>query len=67
MDSLINRKDRSLRNFYDNYILPLSFFGLGNADTLLNMKMYELEQLKKCMEDKDNRKFYYQTRGIDIE
>lgn len=67
MDSLINRKNRSLRNFYDNYILPLSFFALGNADTLLNMKMYELEQLRNCMEDKDNRKFFYLTRGIEIE
>lgn len=53
MDWLIDRKNRSLKNFYTNSIIPLSFYGLGSVKDILELKMYEIEELKGCLENEE--------------
>lgn len=66
MDFLVDRKDRSLDNFYKNMIMYLSFYGLGSVKSLLSLKMYELHELKRCLKDDDIKEKYYNMRGLTL-
>lgn len=66
MDLLIDRKNRSLENFYKDVLIPLSFYNLGSVNDLLNMKQYELKQLRSCLKDKSIIKLHYDIIGIPL-
>ena len=52
MDSLIKR-DISLYNVLVDMLMPLSIYGFGSIESLLNLKRHELEQLVYCSKDKN--------------
>ncbi|MBR4396606.1 MAG: hypothetical protein IKS48_07375 [Eubacterium sp.] len=56
--------ERSLTDFYKNAIIPLCFYNLGTAESILNMKMYEIQKLKDCIGDHDIKELYYSMRGL---
>lgn len=66
MEFLIDRKNRSLEGFYKNSLIPLSFYGFGSINDLLNMKRYELKQLDRCIQDEEIIKMHYEIIGVPI-
>lgn len=62
MDYLISNV--SLDSFYQDIILPLSFFGIGSVKDILSMKMWEIREALICLKDDDTQKLFRATRGI---
>lgn len=65
MASLISK--RSLDDFFRNMLIPLSLYGLGSVRELLDMKMFELKELKICMEAEDMQELYRNLHGLSLE
>lgn len=51
MDFLIRRQ--SFSKFLRTMIIPLSLYGLGSVESLLNLKMYQLYELHNSMNDEN--------------
>ena len=66
MDSLIDSKDRSLKDFFNDEIIPLAFFGLGSVDSLLNLKRHELKQLARSLQDEELQTMYHQLHSLGL-
>ena len=66
MASLINADGRNIDLFFNDVIVPLSFYGLGNVNSLLNLKRYELEELRYCLRDDNTRKLHHFLHNIPI-
>ena len=66
MASLINSEGRSIDSFFNNIIVPLSFYGLGSVDSLLALKRYEIEELRYCLRDEDTRKLHHFLHNIPV-
>ena len=66
MGLLIDKKNRSLAHFYKDTLIPLSFYGLGSINDLLNMKIYEIKQLRYSINDKSIIKLHYDIIGIPL-
>ena len=64
LESLINRDSRNIYEFYRNVIIPLSFFGLGSVDSLLNMKMWELHEFNYLTKDSETQELYNNLHGL---
>jgi len=62
MDSLVNKG--SIDDFYTNVLMPLMLFGCGSINELLEMRMYELEELKLCCKDDDFKKQFLMIHGF---
>lgn len=66
MDSLIDAKDRSLSDFFNEEIIPLAFFGLGSVDSLLNLKRHEIKQLERSLQDEDLIQMYHNLHSLGL-
>ena len=64
MDYLIECE--SADSFFKNVVLPLSIYGLGSVDSLLNMKYWELKEISSCLKDESLQELFRATRGLDI-
>ena len=64
MDSLINKPERSYHSFYENTIAWLSFWGLGSANDILDMKLLEINELKQVMKNEEMQKTRLHLIGI---
>lgn len=52
MDSLI-RNGASIDGFFKNTVVPLSLYGFGTVETILNLKKYEIDEMKGVLRDSD--------------
>ena len=64
MDCLINLPHRSYHSFFENSIVYLSLLGLGSTNDILNMKLLEINEIKKIMRSDDMQKLRYNLIGI---
>ena len=64
MDFLIDRNSRSIKSYFKDKIIPLSFYGLGSVKDILSMKRFEIEELSVDMLDEDLIELYYNLQGV---
>lgn len=64
MDWLIDYKNRSYHDFYENYVVYLSLLGLGSAKEILDMSIIEITELKQIMRSEEMQKLRFNLLGI---
>ena len=64
MDWLIDYKNRSYHDFYENCVVYLSLFGLGSAKEILDMSIIEITELKQIMRSEEMQKLRFNLLGI---
>lgn len=65
MASLV-RNNVSVADFFKNTIMTLSLYGFGSVDSLLNLKKYELEELKFLIQDDDMTELILMLHGYSV-
>lgn len=66
MDWLVGSNNRSLDEFYRDKIIPLTLFGFGSINELLELKVYELEEAAIMSNDKDFQKSFMAVHGYNV-
>lgn len=64
MDYLIEEEPVDV--FFKDLVLPLSIYGLGSVDSILNMKYWEIKEAANCVKDENLQELFRATRGLDI-
>ena len=67
MDLLTKTKKKAFHEFFVNTIIPLSYRGLGTVESLLNEKLYILEELKYAIDDENCEKLFKILHGLAID
>lgn len=52
--------------FFKDLVLPLSIYGLGSMDSILNMKYWEIREAANCLKDEGLQELFRATRGLEI-
>lgn len=52
--------------FFKDLVLPLSIYGLGSVDSILNMKYWEIRETASCLKDEGLQELFRATRGLEI-
>lgn len=64
MDYLI--KSEPVDSFFKNFVLPLSIYGLGSVNDILNLKYWEIQEIASCIKDESLQELFRATRGLEI-
>ena len=67
MDSITKKTPGTLHSFFVNTIVPLSYRGLGSVESLLNLKLYILEELRCAIEDEEVDKMFRVLHGLKLD
>jgi hypothetical protein len=53
-------------SFFKNLVLPLSIYGLGSVNDILNLKYWEIREAANCLKDEGLQELFRATRGLEI-
>ena len=67
MDLLTKTEPGSFHSFFVNTIIPLSYRGLGSVESLLNLKLYILEELKAGIQNDELENMFKALHGLKID
>lgn len=67
MDLLTKKEPGSFHSFFVNTIIPLSYRGLGSVESLLNLKLYILEELKAGIQNDELENMFKALHGLKID
>lgn len=67
MDLLTRCKPDEFRDFFTNTIIPFAYRGLGSVDSLLNLKLYELDAIKSVINEPELEKLFSMIHGLPFE
>lgn len=62
--SLVDIDSRPISDFYRNIIVPLTFMGFGSAESIMNLKMWEIHELKYIANESETWDFFCKTHGL---
>lgn len=64
LDLLTKKEVGTFHSFFVNTIIPLAYRGLGSVESLLNLKMYILEELKDAIADENLENMFKVLHGL---